>query len=127
MDKNPSLQQIIEEDSKLEHIVIDIKDGIPINISNMDVSKIRKDMQEIVEKYALDEHYRGCGHSFGYEGWEPKGKIFHKYWVKFDNELSANRFMILINKDPSIPYSASVPKEYEPVGFANLKVIKKLE
>ena len=121
----PSLPEIIEINSRLDHVLIVPKTKTPINIFDF-----MERMEALVKTLGLKGEYAGCGHSSDWESARKAGENpfednkYHCYWVKFRGELPANRFMLSVNTDPTSPYSVQVPEGK--LGLCAFSLIEKI-
>lgn len=121
-----SLPDLLEAISKGENVEVIPNTARPVNIFDF-----MEEMKELMEKLQLRDHYRGCGHTTNFELSFKEGKnpfediSYHKYWVHFDCELYANKFLLLMSEGQYPKYAAQVPSG--PLGLLGLKFIERID
>lgn len=117
--------RIIEAISKMDDVQIVPKAKKPIFFLDLDA-----EMRILMEEFQLLKHYKGCGHSADWEiaikeGGDPiRDNRYHGYWVHFDNELAANRFMVEMSRRPDLQYSAKVPEVA--LGWSSVRPLERI-
>ena len=64
-------------------------------------------MDEAIRRFGLGETYRGHGMGEDLEKYVAGDLNYQTFTVEFVDERSANRFRILLDRDPSIPFKSS--------------------
>lgn len=121
---NLTLPEIIQAMSKMYDVQI-----VPKVEKSVDFFDFLDHMNLLAERFGLRGSYKGAGHSANWEraakeSGDFRDNKYHSYWVHFDNDLDATRFMHRMNSDPTLMYVATPPQE--PLGFQSLKLVKRI-
>jgi hypothetical protein len=117
--------RIFDASSKMDDVQIVPKSRKPIFLLDLD-----SEMRVLMEEFQLLEHYKGCGHSADWElarkecGDPINNNRYHTYWVHFNSETAANRFMVEMSRRPDLQYSARVPETA--LGLSGFKLVKRI-